>query len=74
LCLHEWVQAYAKLLAFAMQGIHAQRWRIEHTAAGSPPEVVVFCYAGQADTAVKTTEKGRIKTERNKRVKYRNKK
>jgi len=34
---------------------------------------VVFCYTGKADTAVRMTEKGRIKGERNRRVKYINK-
>jgi len=60
-CLHEWAQAYAKLLTLAMQGIE---WRVKHIATASPPEVVVFSYTGKADTAVRITEKGRITTKK----------
>jgi len=35
---------------------------------------VVFSYTGKADTAVRITEKGRITTKKDRRVKYRNKK
>jgi hypothetical protein len=57
-----------------MQRIHTQRRRIKNIAAVSPPGVVVCSYTGKSDAAFRMTEKGRIKTKRNKRDKYRNKK